>query len=784
MKAHLHFLVFTALLLVSGQAMAQSKVIYDQKRQESFAISSVDNQALARMAEELEMPSNRRTRLLLPIEFEQQERITKSGGQITLSVQVRNVRVRDRVPYRGFDMAQAFDPSVISAKVQLLGREDKVLQTITVASKDINRDGSAELVQATIQDTSAFEGYKLRVIDRTLDFSARNRNAVGERVALVKEYYEMDGGLAQLSRELQAINPNDLDYLAQHKDRLIALQANLDRLERKNLDRELDLNQHDPIQLRRKMKDLAYQFKERALALDQMYARLPEIFYSRGLELAMNGNVRGGRDFFMRSIQANPTFAPSHLQLARLDLKEGYVKEAGQRTRDILNGMQPDPETYRFAQELALDIQNDYVREGEKLNNQGKYREALQEFEDAREFCRSISSLRCRPELWDRGIAQAKNGIYDTYLKDGQKALDQKQLGQAEKIARDAQAFAQQNKTAIGDDVDARNLMREVQQQYYANFMADGRKALQAKQYSNALAAFEKAKNKALDYQLKEQADAVSLTRQAAKPVLLSKIAVAENQALGNLLAQARTAAGEVSAMQVKYGLVNDKDLDVKFRGLSQRIFSQECQNAQAAYDQHYRTALQLSSEKKFHLAANALEEAIASARENGGCAISTATADVELTRIDAPARYQEMLIQVDGLVSKGQMAEAVQTYLQAGQQYQDADLMRFGLVHTSLVTFGVQHANKTFIAEVAKYVAANAEPTAAIDLLKRLIVLDYSGYNLNKLQELVGEQLATRDAQANPKANYKAMAETYTAGNKDLKKLNKAYQKKFKKLT
>ncbi|QHL88760.1 hypothetical protein GU926_15520 [Nibribacter ruber] len=784
MKARLHFLVFTALLLLSGQAMAQSKVIYDQKRHESVAISSIDNQTLARMAEELEMPSNRRTRLLLPIEFEQQERITKSGGQITLSVQVRNVRVRDRVPYRGFDMAQAFDPSVMSAKVQLLGREDKVLQTITVASKDINRDGSAELVQATIQDTSAFEGYKLRVIDRNLDFSARNRNAVSERIGLVKEYYEMDNRLAQLSRELQAINPNDIDYLAQHKDRLISLQANLDRLERKNLDRELDLNQNDPIQLRRKMKDLAYQFKERALALDQMYARLPEIFYSRGLELAMNGNVRGGRDFFMRSIQANPAFAPSHLQLARLDLKEGYVKEAGQRTRDILNGMQPDPETYRFAQELALDIQNDYVREGERLNNQGKYREALQEFEDAREFCRSISSLRCRPELWDRGIAQAKNGIYDNYLKAGQQALAQKQLGQAEKIARDAQAFAQQNKTAIGDDVDARNLMREVQQQYYANFMADGRKALQAKQFSNALTAFEKAKDKALDYQLKEQADAVSLTRQAAKPVLLAKIGVAEQQALGNLLAQARTAAGEVSAMQVKYGLVNDKDLDVKFRGLSQRIFSQECQNAQSAYDQYYRTALQLSSEKKFYLAANALEEAIASARENGGCAISSATADVELTRIDAPARYQEMLIQVDALVSKGQMAEAVQTYLQAGQQYQDADLARFGLVHAQLVNFGVQHANKTFIAEVTKYAAANAEPVAAIDLLKRLIVLDYSGYNLNKLQELVGEQLATRDAQANPKANYKAMAETYTAGNKDLKKLNKAYQKKFKKLT
>src|SRR5690606_16894608 len=191
-----------------------------------------------------------------------------------------------------------------------------------------------------------------------------------------------------------------------------------------------------------------------------------------------------------------------------IDLKSGYLPEAAQRTKEILNRMQADPETHRFAQELALDVQNEYVRYAEQLNDQGKHAQALQQFEAARDYCRSISSLRCRPELWENGMAITKGGIYRQILQDGRNALSQGRLDEASKLAQEAQQFARTNQTAISSDADAIRLERDIQQKVYQNSMADGRQALRAKQFSQSLAAFEKAKSVALTYQLSQEADA------------------------------------------------------------------------------------------------------------------------------------------------------------------------------------------------------------------------------------------------------------------------------------
>ncbi|MBC3541960.1 hypothetical protein ACFSC6_09050 [Rufibacter sediminis] len=785
MKAHLLPFLLVACLFWGGRASAQSKVLYEQNRQETFSLSSFTDPDLGKLAQELGRDNHHRSgKLVLSVDVEQQEKITRDGNQLVITAAFRNVRVREQVLYREFDFADELTPTVAHAKVQLLGPEDKVLQTFDVSGKAIKQDGATVLVQASVKDTSSFVGYKLRVVEKKLAFSRENFSALHQRLDLVKRYYAADVRLAQLSRELQTINPNDIDRLAQHKEHLGGLGQELDRLFDNRMDRELGLNRRDPVQLRRRVNDLEHQVKERHVALDQMWARLPEIYYNRGLELAMNGNARAGREFFERSLQANPAFAPAHLQLARLDFKAGFLNEAAKRTRELLNRMQVDPETYRFGQELALDIQNAYVAEGEKLNNQGKYRQAIEQFEQARDFCRGISSLRCRSELWDNGIAFAKSGLYDDLLQDGRQALTQNNLAQAEKLAREAQQFARNNKTAIDSDAAATTLLRDVQQQVYQQQMTDGRKALQAKQYSAALKAFEKGKSLASDYSLTPQPDAEKLLRQAARPVILEKIAEGQLQANANKLPQARNVAAEVTNLQIRYGLVNDKELDGKFRTLNQGIFSQECANAQAAYDQHYQRSLQYSSERLFAQAAAELDKAIAAAKGNGGCAISPATAEVELARIDAPAHYQELLQKANTLIGQNKMAEAVKVYQEASQHFESANVARFGLGHELLLAFALRHENKAFVSEVAKHAAAAGDAQGALDLVKRLVVLKYTKYNLNQLQEQVGQQLATRDAQANPKGDYKQLANAYTGGSKDLKTLNKAYQKQFKKLT
>jgi hypothetical protein len=217
---------------------------------------------------------------------------------------------------------------------------------------------------------------------------------------------------------------------------------------------------------------------------------------------------------------------------------------------------------------------------------------------------------------------------------------------------------------------------------------------------------------------------------------------------------------------------------------LNQGIFSQECANAQTAYEQHYQRSLQLSSARQFAQAAAELAQALAAAKGNGGCALPLASAEVELARIDAPAHYQELLQQASALINQNKMTDAVKVYQEASQHYASSDVARFGLDHAPLLTYALAHESKAFVAEVARYAAVHGDANGALHLVKRLVSLKYTKYNLNQLQEQIGQLLATHDAQANPTGDYKQLANTYTGGSKDLKTLNKAYQKQFKKLT
>ncbi len=772
------------LLLCSGAAHAKSSVLFEEKKKETITLSSFQNRELGALVAELGKTNTHRSgNVQLPVEFERHLKISREYNTVHVTASVDEFWVSQKILFQEFDFADALTPTTWTSKIELLGPDGKVLQTFNVQNRSINSTGKTVLVQTSFQDSTSFRNYKLKVVEQNLGFSSENQKALQKRLALVKQYYQAETRLAQLARDLQAINPTDVDQLPRQSDNLAVLEQALDHAFRGGLDRGLDLDKHDPLQLKRKFRDLDGRFRERRLVIEQTYARLPEIFYSRGLELAMNRNLTAARVYFERSVQANPAFAPAHVQLARLDLSSGYLPEAAQRTKEILNRLQPDPETFRFAQEVALDIQNAYVRQAEALNDQGKFAQALQQFEAARDYCRSISSLRCRTELWENGMGIAKTGIYNQLLQDARQALRQSRLDQAAQLTQEAQQYARSNQTAIATDAEAQRLMRDIQQQVYQHTMTDGRKALREKQFSQALAAFEKAKAGALAYSLNPEPLAENLLRQAAKPVLLAQIADGRKYASLNQLPQARAQATQINNLLVKYGLVNDRDLDFNFRALSKAIFSQECANAQIAVDQFYQKAQQLSAQGKFEQAALELDKAIAGAQENGSCGISSAAAEAELTRIDAPARYQELVSEAKALMAKTQTGQALKVYQDAETHFVEHGVARFGLRDVGLVEFALASQDKCFLAEVARHAASHGKATDAIVILKKLSDLKLARYNRNKLQVLIGEALAIRDAGDNRNANYKQMAAAYIGGAKDLKKLEKAYLKKFKKL-
>lgn len=506
--------------------------------------------------------------------------------------------------------------------------------------------------------------------------------------------------------------------------------------------------------------------------------------YNRGTILFTKGDYTAAQGYFIKSLEVNPKFAPSHLQLARLDFVNGYIYEAADRARNLLTTMRVDPETATSAMALAYDIYSTFISEGNSSTTNGHYEDALSAYAEAKKLCNTISGLRCNTTALHDGEARAAYGLYKRIIEDGKKSLVRNDLATAERLAEEAISFQQDYDFALHNVKEAAELLKQVKYQLYLQAIDKGKSYLVHKNYNAALNQFEAAGNLEREYAFSPMRELPLLAQKAAKPVLIAMLAEGYQQALDNQLAKARTMVSEAVDMQVRYALQQDKDVQNKYDLLRERIITQECMNAQAAYDRHFQNANELIREKKFISADLAYQAAIKVADDNATCHVASFTAKDSREHIASAVAYQQMLEDANRFVSSSRYKEAIETYNKAEKHYQVNGISKYGLVHASLFEFARNSKKLPFTAAVVNYFAVLGEEQASIDLLTSLLENGYAKGKTKKVQEQLGKQLAAKDAQRDTQGELKELAINYTNGLKSLKKLGKAYQKELKRLT
>ena len=273
------------------------------------------------------------------------------------------------------------------------------------------------------------------------------------------------------------------------------------------------------------------------------------------------------------------------------------------------------------------------------------------------------------------------------------------------------------------------------------------------------------------------------LAKKAAKPVLLSKLSQGYEQAIQNRLSDARSIASEAVAMQERYALQSDGEVQNKYNLLRERIFTQECVNTQAAYDKHFQNAQALQKEKKFIAADQAYVAAIKAADEKSGCGIATFTAKDGRTAIAAAVNYQRKLEEADRLIGRKKYSEAIALYEEAKTYYLAQQVNKYGLGHTSLFNFANDHRQGEFTAAVVGYFATVGEEQVSVQLLTQLLEKGYRKGKTKIVQQQLGQQLALKDVQQGSLGDAKVLSTKYSQNKRDLKHLKKAYEKERKRL-
>ncbi|QCR23427.1 hypothetical protein [Pontibacter sp. SGAir0037] len=781
-------LLFSVFLLVAFAATAQSKLLFDETLPESYLIKAGNSQAsihsIINLLQGNVQPDrggrpNRKPEFV--VKYEQQARVIDEGDNLRVSVVLDKINITGDVIYRGFHLGSALLPDQVKYSAKLLNSQNKEIATwsqTTAFHKD-----RLTLISATIPDTATVQRFMLKVEEKELIYSAESIVHLQQHLDLIQSYYAAEASINQALQQLYSISAEDVDRMTLHDRNLKQLEETFEGLKKASYREKLNLKQHDPQKLLAKMSELEQNLQAKRSAINHALATLDQQFYNKGIAYMNAGNASVAQAYFAKSIEVNPAFAPAHLQMARLDFINGYIKEAATRTLDIMTRMRIDPQTAQIGLALAQDIYGAYIVNGNNFTSRGDYQSALATFGQARNFCSAIGGLRCNLPALNEGEGRAAYGAYRAIVEDGRRFLSRNDLVNAERAASDAQTFQRDYKHVLADAREADELQNKVKQQYYLRHIDQGKVYLSARNYQEALYQFEAALDLEHTYAFQPVRELGPLAQQAAKPVLIEKLRQGYEQAMRNSLADARATASIALDMQNRFALEQDKEVVDRYKQLTERIQTQECINTQAAYDKHQENARELVKGKKYLAADQAYQAALKVAAGMPACNIATFTATDGRMAIAKAVSYQQMLENINHLVTKSRFTEAIAAYEEAEKYYLAEQVGKFGLNHISLFNFARDNQKQSFTAAVIGYYANRQQEKIAMQLLTSLLDKGYSKGKTKKVQQQLGKQLALKDASAGAAGTPKALSATYTNGNKKLKQLGKAYEKEKKRL-
>ncbi|MFT2007396.1 hypothetical protein ACMA1I_01870 [Pontibacter sp. 13R65] len=784
-------LLLTWLFLTAAVLQAQTKLAFDETLPEAYLIkkgtsSSTSQNNINSMVNLLQgnvttQTGGRPNRVPeFVVRFSQHARITDQGDKLHVKVLLNKFSVTGNVNYKGFDIGKALYPEKLTYKIKHL-QGQQVLKTYT-GTLPLDRE-EVILLDVTVPDTATGASYKLVVEEKELQYSGNSLNRLQEHLNLIHEYYAADATLNTVQQNLNKINPGDVDRIMQHDRNLRDIESIFASLHTGAFYKKLNLKQTDPLHLIIRLDRFEQQMSESRKAIAFAISTLDQQFYNKGISLMSSGNRRAAQEYFLRSVEVNPNFAPSHLELARIDFMNGHIGEATARTKDLLTKMRIDPQTQHQALGLAHDIYSTYINEGNHLTSRGDYRTAMAAYADARAMCSTIGGVRCNMPALNDGEGQAIYGVYRSIIDEGKRLLAANNLQRAEKVAGAAMAFQRQYDFVLHDAPEALELQSQVKYQYYVLFIDKGKTYLNERNFANALSQFEAALEMEQQYGFQRVPELGQLAQRAAKPVLLANLNQGYERAVSNRLTDARAVASAAVAMQARYALEHDAEVLSKYNLLRDRISTQECINSQTAYDGHIQRAKELIRDKKYLAADKAYAAALHAAEANTQCGVATYSALDGRTEIAAAVTYQRMQEDINRFVASTRYIEAIERYNESEKYYLANQVNRFGLNHISLLNFAKNNTKQPFTAAVANYFASKGEEAISIQLLTTLLDKGYGTGKTKKLQQQIGMQLALKDVQLNVQENAKLAAAKHTQNHKKLKQLAKAYEKERKHL-
>ncbi len=500
-----HFYLTLMILGVCSTYMfSQSQVIFDKEEAQTFLIKytageqGIKNLIFNQIARANNKPVSS---VSLTFTYKLKRQILRRNNILEFNASMNEINITGDKMYKGFDLGDLLIPGKVSFALQWL-KGNQVLNTYTF--NDIAVSGNfVNLVEMTVTDTVFADNYQIKLINSLFEYTQQNKTLFDNETALIDDYYEENLRARNYIRELNEYNKDreylihleNLNEIYRYRDTANKATVYVNSVKQKTFYKTLPVQTFDPEGLTGKLNEINTLGQELRDLCTDIINHLDQIYYERGIEMLALHKPGRADFYFNKSLEVNPNFTPSHLQLARIYYNSGEIDRAVNKIFEI-RGMNADPETKMQTVELARGIYNDFLLDAAELNNNSRFDEAISVVMRAKDICTNFPEVKCRPNM-DVEMGRAVNGKYGLILNDIDINLRNENLIEAEKIVIVALDFGQKNRFFIPNDDAASLRISDI----YKMYLQRGEQLIIKKDFENALAEFDQASRVCNGYQ-------------------------------------------------------------------------------------------------------------------------------------------------------------------------------------------------------------------------------------------------------------------------------------------
>lgn len=425
------------------------------------------------------------------INYKESLRLQSESGRIKLIYTLSDFSFEDLPDYNKINVSRVLLPSGFYYRINLADKNNVSNQPIENDSCCLHnpQDIHEWTIFSLYGDSSALASYtsfnivKTRLFYKDVDLERFNRY-----LGYVDEYYKTDKPLNDVAEIFKRINPDNIDMLPLYQIDLNKAGKDLEKIEKSDFYIYLDLSSQDPLQFKKRFREIKEKHAALSESVNKVMTNIDEVYFNKGYAYLLKKNYDKAAEYFERSIRSNPAYTRSHYRLGEVHFIKGDIDKSAEVMLHLIRDLKMEKDIEANALALAQQITLEYIDRGQGKIKTEEFHQAIKEFEKAASFCDSAKVISC-PASIQKGVLDAKSGLYRSYLIIAGKALEGEKINLAAKFMYDARAFLNNNPDLKIEKDETDSIINKL----IDKLVAQGKVQYENKSYEEAVDTYNKA---------------------------------------------------------------------------------------------------------------------------------------------------------------------------------------------------------------------------------------------------------------------------------------------------